>query len=100
MQGAAFGFHDLAPTEESFRNAVVAGLWDLGFTLDHAARSSRECLDLAHDEPAVLAGLLDRRFLWGGYPLFAALDVSSGSVIAEHHRRHRHQEFLSFLEND
>ena len=26
MQGAAFGFHDLAPTEESFRDAVVAGL--------------------------------------------------------------------------
>ena len=26
MQRAAFGFHDLAPTEESFRDAVVAGL--------------------------------------------------------------------------
>lgn len=26
MQNAAFGFHDLAPTEESFRDAVVAGL--------------------------------------------------------------------------
>lgn len=25
MQSAAFGFHDLAPTEESFRDAVVAG---------------------------------------------------------------------------
>jgi hypothetical protein len=29
--------------------------------------------------------------------LFAALDVSSGSVIAEHHRRHPHQEFLHSL---
>ncbi len=26
MQDAAFGFHDLAPTEESFRDAVLAGL--------------------------------------------------------------------------
>jgi dimethylhistidine N-methyltransferase len=26
MQSTAFGFHDLAPTEESFRDAVVAGL--------------------------------------------------------------------------
>ena len=26
MESAAFGFHDLAPTEESFRDAVVAGL--------------------------------------------------------------------------
>jgi hypothetical protein len=29
---------------------------------------------------------------------FTALDVASGSVIAEHHRRHRHQEFLRFLQ--
>jgi transposase len=33
----------------------------------------------------------------GTTSLFAALDVKSGSVIAEHHRRHRHQEFLRFL---
>jgi hypothetical protein len=29
--------------------------------------------------------------------LFAALDTGSGSVIAAHYRRHRHQEFLRFL---
>ena len=29
--------------------------------------------------------------------LFAALDIASGSVIAAHYRRHRHQEFLRFL---
>ncbi len=29
--------------------------------------------------------------------LFAALDLASGSVIAEHYPRHRHQEFLRFL---
>ena len=33
----------------------------------------------------------------GTTSLFAALDLGSGSVIAEHHRRHRHQEFLRFL---
>jgi transposase len=33
----------------------------------------------------------------GTTSLFAALDVSSGSVIAAHYRRHRHQEFLRFL---
>ena len=63
-------------------NAVVAGLWDLGFTLDHSVRSSRECLDLAHGEPAVLAGLLDRRFLWGGFGLFAALDADLGQLFS------------------
>jgi hypothetical protein len=30
--------------------------------------------------------------------LFAALEVVSGSVIAQHYRRHRHQEFLRFLQ--
>jgi transposase len=33
----------------------------------------------------------------GTTSLFAALDVTSGSVIAQHYRRHRHQEFLRFL---
>ena len=61
---------------------VVAGLWDLGFTLDHAARSSRECLVLAHDQPAILAGLLDRRFLWGGHGLFAALDADVAGLFS------------------
>ena len=33
----------------------------------------------------------------GTTSLFAAFDISSGSVIAHHYRRHRHQEFLRFL---
>jgi transposase len=33
----------------------------------------------------------------GTTSLFAALDVASGSIIAAHYRRHRHQEFLRFL---
>ena len=66
-------------------NAVVAGLWDLGFVLDHAARSSQECLDLAHDEPAVLASLLDRRFLWGGFGLFASLDADLAGLFSGPH---------------
>ena len=33
----------------------------------------------------------------GTTSLFAALDITSGSVIAQHYRRHRHQEFLRFL---
>lgn len=32
----------------------------------------------------------------GTTSLFAAFDISSGSVIAQHYRRHRHQEFLRF----
>jgi hypothetical protein len=33
----------------------------------------------------------------GTTSLFAAFDVGSGSVIAQHDRQHRHQEFLRFL---
>ncbi|WP_395372450.1 IS630 family transposase [Streptomyces tubercidicus] len=33
----------------------------------------------------------------GTTSLFAALDITSGAVIAQHYRRHRHQEFLRFL---
>jgi transposase len=33
----------------------------------------------------------------GTTSLFAALDVATGSVISQHYRQHRHQEFLKFL---
>src|SRR4029079_7757279 len=33
----------------------------------------------------------------GTTSLVAAFDLASGSVIAQHYRRHRHQEFLRFL---
>ncbi len=36
----------------------------------------------------------------GTTSLFAALDLASGSVIAQHYRRHRHQEFLRVPETD
>jgi transposase len=35
----------------------------------------------------------------GTTSLFAALDVATGSVIGRCHRRHRHQEFLKFLDH-
>jgi transposase len=34
----------------------------------------------------------------GTTSLFAALDVATGQVIGECHRRHRHQEFVAFLD--
>ena len=73
---------DAAAATAACVTAVVAGLWDLGFVVDHAARSSRQCLDLAHSEPAVLASLLDRRFLWGGFGLFGALDADLARLLS------------------
>ena len=35
----------------------------------------------------------------GTTTLFAALDISTGAVLAQCKKRHRHQEFLSFLEH-
>ena len=35
----------------------------------------------------------------GTTSLFAALDVATGKVIGKCHRRHRHQEFLKFLDH-
>jgi transposase len=35
----------------------------------------------------------------GTTSLFAALDIATGKVIGECHRRHRHQEFLKFMES-
>jgi [protein-PII] uridylyltransferase len=72
----------MAAATETCIRAVVPALWDLGFVLDHAARSSRECLDLARDQPGVLASLLNRRFLWGGFGLFAGLDADLAGLFS------------------
>jgi transposase len=47
--------------------------------------------------PATPARMTHDYVRHGTTSLFAALDISSGSVIAHHYRRHRHQEFLRFL---
>jgi len=52
------------------------------------------CLPLLPTTPARLTHDYVRN---GTTSLFAALDLASGSVIAAHYRRHRHQEFLRFL---
>ena len=47
--------------------------------------------------PTVPARMTHDYVRHGTTSLFAALDITSGSVIAQHYRRHRHQEFLRFL---
>src|ERR1700676_4888622 len=44
----------VAAATQACIGAVVACLWDLGFVLDHAARSVQECLELARDNPPCL----------------------------------------------
>jgi UTP:GlnB (protein PII) uridylyltransferase len=72
----------VGPATQACIGAVVACAWDLGFVLDHAARSVRECIELAKDNPTVLAGLLDRRHLWGCQGLFATLDADLAALFA------------------
>ena len=72
----------VAPATRACIGAVVACLWDFGFVLDHAARSVQECLELARDNPTVLADLVDRRHLWGCQGLFAALDAELAARFA------------------
>jgi hypothetical protein len=50
--------------------------------LDHAARSPQECIELARREPTVLANLVDRRFLWGGFGLFTVLDADLAGLFS------------------
>jgi transposase len=59
---------------------------------------------LERPQPAVPTGLGHVEGVTPGYirhgttTLFAALDVATGAVLAQCQRRHRHQEFLRFLE--
>jgi hypothetical protein len=60
----------------------------------HALDRTAPCLPVLPATPARMTHDYVRN---GTTSLFAALDVASGSVIAQHYRRHRHQEFLRFL---
>src|SRR5215471_4640262 len=81
-ESSRVGTGGCAPATKACISAVVAGLWDLGFVLDHAARSASECLELARDDATILAGLLDRRFLWGSFGLFASLDADITALLS------------------
>ena len=78
----------LAPPE----NALVLAVDEKSQiqTLDRTA----PVLPMMPGVPARMTHTYVRR---GTTSLFAAFDVSSGSVIATHYRRHRQQEFLRFL---
>ena len=75
---------------------------------DHAlvlcADEKSQIQALERTQPAVPTGLGHVEGVTPGYvrhgttTLFAALDVTTGAVLAECQRRHRHQEFLRFLE--
>jgi len=71
----------VAPATRACIGAVVACAWDLGFVMDHAARSVQECLELAKDNPTVIAGLVDRRHLWGCQGLFTSLDAEIAALF-------------------
>ena len=73
---------DVAPATKACISAVIAGLWDLGFVVDHAARSVSECLELAKDDATVLAALVDRRFLYGGFGLFSSLETGMTALLS------------------
>jgi UTP:GlnB (protein PII) uridylyltransferase len=72
----------VVPATKSCISEVIAGLWDLGFKVDHAARSASECLELARGDAIVLAGLIDRRFLWGGFGLLGPLDREITALLS------------------
>jgi len=51
-------------------------LWDLGVELGHGVRTVAQCLDLAGQDPKVLASLIDLRFLAGEESVTQALAES------------------------
>jgi [protein-PII] uridylyltransferase len=49
-------------------NAILYGLWDLGFEVGHAVRTVEDCVEIAQQDQAVKTGLLDARLLGGAPP--------------------------------
>lgn len=74
------------------RNAVVLAVDE---------KSQMQALDRTAPMLPMMPGVPARRthtyVRHGTTSLFAALDVTTGKIIGQHQRRHRHQEFLRFL---
>jgi transposase len=84
----------------------VVGLYlnppDRAVVLSVNEKSQVQALDRTRPVLALRLGIPVRQthdyIRHGTTSLFAALDVATGQVIGECHRRHRHQEFLRFLD--
>jgi transposase len=84
----------------------IAGLYlnppDKAIVLCVDEKSQVQALDRTQPILPMTPGLPERRTSdyerHGTTSLFAALDIASGKVIGRCHRRHRHQEFLKFME--
>ncbi len=86
---------------ESVAEFILYVLWDLGFTVGHAARNISQCVRLSTADMTIRTALLDSRLLLGDEKLFAeylhrfrreVLDVDARAFVeaklAEQHARH------------
>src|SRR5437660_1817110 len=75
---------------------------DRAIVLCVAEKSQIQALDRTRPVLPLRPGVPERQthdyIRYGTTSLFAALDVATGKIIGACHRRHRHQEFLRFLE--
>jgi [protein-PII] uridylyltransferase len=62
---------------------VLTGLWDLGFEVGHASRTSGECLAFARVNHVALTSLLDARFLAGSFGVHAMLKYEARQAAKE-----------------
>jgi len=98
-----------AAAEELIRE-IVYPLWDLGFEVGYATRSTKECISLAGKDYEVLTSLLDARFICGASLLYTELlDLFRKKVLLRHSgkiidwlvarnvERHRHFGDSSYL---
>jgi transposase len=85
----------------------IVGLYmsppDHALVLSVDEKSQVQALDRSQPLLPLQPGAPERRthddYRHGTTSLFAALDVATGKVIGQCHRRHRHQEFLKFLKH-
>jgi transposase len=83
----------------------VVGLYldppDKAMVLAVDEKSQMQALDRSAPVLPMMPGVAGRQthdyIRYGTTSLFAALDIATGTVIGQHQRRHRHQEFLRFL---
>lgn len=69
-------------------------IWDAGYALDHAVRTTREALAVAEQDVKSALGMLGARFIAGDATLAASLQ----SALRDDWRRHAHQRLPALRE--
>lgn len=79
---------NLGAEEQARIENFLYTIWDCGIKIGHVARTPRECLAAANEDPKTISNMLDARLIWGDPAFFTHLmeDMERGRTAKSRHK--------------